>query len=91
MKAKPKPKQPPNVQEQILEQMQAISAGVKKLWEGPINDRAILLLLQDAIGNRPGTYRQFGTKDIQAVLDGMAAMESHFLKSPEDYERRNET
>lgn len=52
----------------------AISEGVKKLRAGRLNDKALVLLIQNAApGNVPKS-------DILAVLDGMAALEKLYLK-----------
>lgn len=74
------------LQEEILKQMKAIERGVKQLRSGPLNDRALLLLLQDSIGcakQRRGygnSKGKFTIADLQAVLDGMESMVERFTE-----------
>lgn len=66
----------------IADSIVAISDGVKKLRSGPLNERALLLLIQHAaptVGGR-GRYTAIGVKEIKAVLDGMESLEETFLK-----------
>ncbi|MFA5952285.1 MAG: hypothetical protein WC807_18610 [Hyphomicrobium sp.] len=58
----------------------AISEGIKKLRAGRLNDKALMLLIQNACpatGTPPSRPAQ---KEIRAVLDGMAALEATYLK-----------
>lgn len=60
----------------------AISDGIRKLRAGRLNDRALLLLIQDAapsIGGRSG-YGKISIKEIKAVLEGMESLEAAFVR-----------
>lgn len=65
--------------EVLAESIKAISEGVRKLRAGPLNDKALLLLIHHA---SPGGYRtpRPSMHDIRAVLDGMDALEATYLK-----------
>lgn len=61
--------------EVLAESIVAISAGVKKLRAGPLNERCLLLLIQNAcpLPGKSGFGRTpVSQKDVKAVLDGMA-------------------
>ena len=68
--------------EVLAESIKAISDGVRKLRNGPLNDRALLLLIQNAapgVGGRHGTNK-LGMAEIRAVLEGMESLENTYLK-----------
>lgn len=73
-------------QNEVLAQIREIAAGVEKLRNGPLNDRAILLLLQDVIGYRwkRTAYSKISLKVLETVLDGIESMEEHFLRDTND-------
>lgn len=63
----------------------AISAGIKKLRSGRLNDRALFLLIQHASDPvKKGKYSKsppsIGT--IKAVLDGIEGLEKMYLRKP---------
>lgn len=60
----------------LAEHIKAISEGVKKLMAGPLNEKAIVLLIQHAI---PGTAGVRVT-DIRAVLNALENLERVYLK-----------
>lgn len=71
-------KEKPVPVEVIAADIQAISQGIKKLRQGPLNDNALYLLIQHAaptVGQRPVSKQQ-----IKAVLAGIEALESEYLK-----------
>jgi hypothetical protein len=70
---KPDPNNPEPV-EVIAAAIVAIYEGIKKLRAGPLNDRALLLLIQHAT---PG---QVTAKQIRAVLNGIESLEEQYLK-----------
>ena len=61
----------------------AIAEGVRKLRAGPLNDKALFLLIQHAAPNvgRHG-YTPLSIKDIRATLDGIDALEETFIRKP---------
>ena len=56
-----------------------ISLGVSKLRNGPLNNKALLLLIQHATPTygRPG---RIPISQIECVLDGIEALEATYLK-----------
>jgi hypothetical protein len=60
----------------LAESIVAISQGVKRLRAGKLNDRALILLIQDACTTRIG-------KDVIArVLNGMESLEATYIRKP---------
>lgn len=67
--------------EVMAESVRAISQGVKKLLAGPLSDKAIVLLIQNAapsVGRYP--TRKIGTVEVRAVLEGIESLERVYLK-----------
>jgi hypothetical protein len=60
----------------------AMAEGVRKLRAGPLNDKALTLLIQHAAPKPNGGYTKTAltTKQIKAVFDGIDALESEYLK-----------
>ncbi len=80
-------KQPPENEvptEILADAIVALAAGVKKLRAGRLTDRTLCMLIADAAP----TYGKYPTKsvtkrDVQAVLDGIEALErTHLKKKP---------
>jgi len=63
----------------MAEHIKAISDGVKKLMDGPLNKRAIFLLIQNATPTFKGGAK-ISITEIRAVLDGIESLESVYLK-----------
>lgn len=59
-----------------------IAQGVRKLRAGPLNDAALVLLIEHAAPRPSGGYRvtKVGKREIKAVLDGIDALEATYLK-----------
>lgn len=70
--------------EVIAEAIVAISQGIKKLRQGPLNDEALIMLIQNAApnvgGRRYGTSTPISKKTIRAVLEGIESLETTYLK-----------
>jgi len=68
--------------EVMAESIRSISEGIKKLRHGPLNERALLLLIQHsaAMVGAPLTRNRVGQSTIKAVLDGIEDLESTYLK-----------
>lgn len=68
--------------EVIAEAIVAISEGIRKLRAGPLNDRALILLIQHAAPAVGGRYQntQLSIKDIKATLEGIESLEREYLK-----------
>ncbi len=54
-----------------------IAAGMKKLRSGRLNDRALILLIQSAVGSVPSPVSQ---RDIRAVLDAIQSLEAIYIR-----------
>lgn len=65
--------------EVIAEHVKAISQGITKLRQGPLNDKALTLLIQHAAPcDSRGTRINLTT--IRDVLDGIESLEKTYLK-----------
>lgn len=65
----------------LAESIVAISQGVKKLLAGPLNETALLLLITHACPPPTANCTQrVGQRDVRAVLSGIQALESEYLK-----------
>lgn len=66
----------------IAESIKAISDGIRRLRGGPLNDKAILLLIQHAAPNASRRYNQnkVGLTEIRAVIEGIESLEATYLK-----------
>ena len=73
----------PEVATEVLaDSIVAISQGIKKLRMGRLNDRALLLLIQDAaptIG-KTSPKKHITQKEVKAVLDGIENLEKTFIR-----------
>ena len=56
----------------------SISEGIKKLRASPLNDRALVLLIQHACPQV--NYKPVSGKDVRAVLAGIEGLEREYLK-----------
>lgn len=69
--------------EVLAENIKQISAGIRKLKQGPLNDETLYLLIQRACPNVRGprySYGKPGIRQIKAVILGMEALEQEYLK-----------
>ncbi len=66
--------QNPVTVEVLAESIVSISSGIKKLLDGPINERGLMLLIQHAA---PTTL---AIREIKSVLRGIADLEKTYLK-----------
>lgn len=68
--------------EVMAESITAISAGIKKLLAGPLNEKALILLIQNAAPTIGGRYsnRKIGSEEIRATLGGIESLEKTYLK-----------
>lgn len=67
--------------ELMAENILAISQGIKKLIGGPLNEKALVLLIQNAApswGKYPA--RKVGPNEVRAVLEGIESLEATYLK-----------
>jgi hypothetical protein len=58
----------------------AISEGIRKLRAGPLNEKALVLLIQHAAPTTGYNGTRPGVQEIRAVLDGMESLEKQYLK-----------
>jgi hypothetical protein len=63
----------------LASEIRRISQGIKALRKGALNDRALILLIQHAIVN-PSTQQPVSQQTIKRVLEGMASLESEYLR-----------
>lgn len=70
--------------EVLAESIKAISAGIKKLRQGPLQDDALYLMIQHAAPKQRtksyGAKTFISTRVIKAVIQGMESLEKEFLK-----------
>lgn len=68
--------------EVLAESIKAISDGVRRLRAGPLNEDALLLLIQDATPAVTYGYKRIklSSRHIKAVLNGMESLERAYLK-----------
>lgn len=73
--------QKPVAVEVLAESIKTIAEGVRKLRTGPLNEKALVLLIQHAapsFGNYPP--KKVSVSEIRAVLEGMESLERVYLK-----------
>ena len=68
--------------EVLAKEIQAISEGIKVLRKGRLNDRALILLIQNA---SPANFGKYGTSkpsatDVRGVIQGIESLASAYLK-----------
>ena len=56
---------------QIESEIKKLSASMRRFRDGPLNRRCVVVLLKDATG--------LGLSEINAVLDGLEALEERYL------------
>ncbi len=67
--------------EVIADSIKSISEGIKKLRSGPLNDKALMLLIQHAAPTKGSySYQKITIGEIKAVLDGIEGLEEFYLK-----------
>jgi len=66
--------------EVIADHIKAISEGIRKLRSGPLNDKALLLLIQHAAPSVTRSNSKLPMSDIRAVLDGIESLEATYLR-----------
>jgi len=68
--------------EVLAQSIIAIAQGVRKLRAGPLNDNALVLLIEHAAPRPSNGYRvnKVGKREIKAVLDGIDALEATYLR-----------
>ncbi len=65
--------------EVLAEEISAIAAGMRQLRNGRLNDRALILLIQDAAPAAAGRTK-ISQQTIRAVLDGIDGLERAFVR-----------
>lgn len=64
--------------EVLAESIKRMAEGVRKLRAGPLNDHALVLLIQHAAPTVD--FRQLNRKEIKSVLDGIDNLERTYLR-----------
>ena len=67
-------KENPELLGELEGQLREISASVRRMLAGPLNERALLLLINDACPSK------VGIQDIKHVLDAVANLDSKYLR-----------
>lgn len=59
-----------------------ISDGIKRLIDGPLNEKALILLIQNCSPMVGGKYgkQKIGTAEIKGVLEGISRLKEAYLK-----------
>ena len=70
-----------NALDQIRDDIIQLNKSVQSLLNGPLNERALLILIRDATPPIGAKYnkKKVSIKTVRAVLNGIAAMEEEFL------------
>jgi len=63
----------------IADHLREISKAIRIIRRGPLNDRALILLIHQAIPVR-GYGRSIGKLDVQAVLDAAENLDRRYLR-----------
>lgn len=65
----------------LAESIKTIAQGIRRLRQGPLNDRALVLLIQYAAPTS-GKYqaRKIGISEIKAVFEGIDRLEAEYLR-----------
>ena len=71
--------------EQVRNDIKKLNQSVESLKDGPLTERALLILIQDATKPVGSKYnkKKVSVKTIKAVLNGISAMEEMFLNQTE--------
>lgn len=64
----------------IAESVKAISDGIRRLRGGPLNDKALMLLIQHAAPSIGRYGQKIGITEIRAVIEGIESLEATYLK-----------
>lgn len=67
--------------EVLATSIKAISDGMKKLLSGPLNEKALVLLIQHACPSTRKYGPRPGTSEIKSVLAGIESLERTYLKA----------
>lgn len=66
--------------EVIEKEIRAISASIRKLRESRLSERAIIVLIHDALPSATYGHPRIGKPAIKQVLDAAENLELHYLK-----------
>lgn len=69
------------MQKELVKQIRVLHKAVQEVRSGPLNDRALMLLLQDAVKDWSTTnYGKIPLRTLKAVFEGIESMEELFLR-----------
>jgi hypothetical protein len=71
----------PIATEVLAQEIMSISQGIRRLLNGPMNRKALVLLIKHAspaMGQYPA--RHVGIAEVKAVLEGIESLEATYLK-----------
>ena len=66
--------------EVLATSIKAIAEGVRKLRAGPLNEKALVLLISHACPMLHNPYRRPNAKEVRAVIEGMDSLGAVYLK-----------
>jgi hypothetical protein len=73
------------LQDELHEEITRVAGAIKRLDESKLTERVVLLLIQDAAGQRAdANYKKLPIKAIRRVLDAIRALPEHCFKEKED-------
>ena len=65
-----------------------ISKGIKKLRAGPLNEKALILLIQNAAPTKDTYGKRYGVSEIKDILKGVENLAETFIKKKEKTKAR---
>lgn len=65
--------------EVLAESIKTIAQGIRRLREGPLNDRCLFLLIQQAAPTN-ARYKKLSVGDIKSVFEGIDSLEAEYLR-----------
>lgn len=63
----------------LAESIRTISDGVRKLRAGPLNERCLVLLIQESVCGHKTGRKSLSRSDIKAVLDAAESLKKTYL------------
>lgn len=67
-------KEDPELLNTLEAELKAISGAVRRLLAGPLNRRAVMVLLKDTVGT------SIGHREIEAVVSAIEGLDTRYLK-----------
>jgi len=74
----------------LAESIRTISEGIRKLRAGPLNERCLVLLIQESVCGHQTGRKSLSRADIKAVLDATESLKQIYLKGTGCTENRGQ-